>query len=444
MVAGDEELHSDRIVDIQEFGFKLLPIAAIYGGNASGKSNLIKALAFARRFILRGSQSVEEPIRTDPFRLDDESQNSPSLFEFLLLVPSKTRKGSKKNTNFECFNYSFAISKNGIETEKITQVLHPFQKPAILFDRRYGKKTRFSPAMKDSLLKSFLDTTPDNQLYLSSLIGRKTERFSSDLADKMQRIRQWFVKLLVIAPDTEFLPEGHWNLLHNTKTNYNTLLSALDTGISELDFELTEDLQLPLPIRKHLENMLSDNGSRVSVKVGGIRVCAFKKDGEIVANKIISNHLSNKTNKKVKFDLQDDSDGTVRVIDILPSFITAIQSYPYSVVIIDELDRSLHTLLVRDLLKYYMRNCKNSSRSQIIFTTHDVLQMNTKLLRNDEMWVVERKKDGASVLIPLVSYKEIKDDRNLMDSYLRGQLGGIPKILLDGIDLESNEDLDNL
>lgn len=97
---------------------------------------------------------------------------------------------------------------------------------------------------------------------------------------------------------------------------------------------------------------------------------------------------------------------------------------------IDEIDRSLHTLLTRSLLEVYLSCCSTETRSQLLLTTHDVLLMDQQLLRRDEMWVTERDTEGVSNLFSFSEYKDIRYDKDIRKSYLQGRLGGIPRILL--------------
>jgi len=137
--------------------------------------------------------------------------------------------------------------------------------------------------------------------------------------------------------------------------------------------------------------------------------------------------------KEVRFDIsQHESDGTQRVVELLPAFIEASGSLANKVYLIDEVDRSLHTLLTRSLLEGYLASCHPDSRNQLIITTHDVLLMDQRLFRRDEMWVTERDQQGVSHLIPFSDYKDVRNDKDIRKSYLQGRLGGIPRILLDG------------
>lgn len=97
---------------------------------------------------------------------------------------------------------------------------------------------------------------------------------------------------------------------------------------------------------------------------------------------------------------------------------------------IDEVDRSLHTLLIRRLLEGYLTRCSHNSRSQLLFTTYNVLLMDQNLFRRDEMWIAERNAEGISSLLSFSEYKDVRYDKDIRKSYLQGRLGGIPRILL--------------
>ena len=103
------------------------------------------------------------------------------------------------------------------------------------------------------------------------------------------------------------------------------------------------------------------------------------------------------------------------------------------VFVVDEIDRSLHTLLTRQLLELYLSSRSAGSRSQLLFTTHDMLLMDQQLLRRDEMWVTERDTTGISSLYSFGEFKEVRSDKDLKRSYLQGRLGGIPDLLHEDV-----------
>nr|VFJ87980.1 MAG: AAA domain-containing protein, putative AbiEii toxin, Type IV TA system [Candidatus Kentron sp. LFY] len=163
----------------------------------------------------------------------------------------------------------------------------------------------------------------------------------------------------------------------------------------------------------------------------GERFMVTRKDGDLVAEKMFTYHpKANGT--EARFEVRQESDGSQRLIELLPAFLKLSDSSSGSnnVYIIDEIDRSLHTLLTRKLIEAYLANCSKKSRSQLLLTTHDVLLMDQELLRRDEMWVTERNALGVSSLIPFSDYKDIRYDKDIRKSYLQGRMGGIPRFLL--------------
>jgi hypothetical protein len=152
-----------------------------------------------------------------------------------------------------------------------------------------------------------------------------------------------------------------------------------------------------------------------------------RKEGELIAWKLVTFHQK-ADGSEAKFELQQESDGSRRVIDLLPAFLELSAPSSKKVYIIDELDRSLHTLLTRSLLEGYLENCSQESRCQLLFTTHDVLLMDQHLFRRDEMWVAERNASGSSRLWSFSDYKDVRYDKDIRKSYLQGRLGGIPRM----------------
>jgi AAA15 family ATPase/GTPase len=135
---------------------------------------------------------------------------------------------------------------------------------------------------------------------------------------------------------------------------------------------------------------------------------------------------------RTNFEMQQESDGSKRVIALLPAFLDLTAKGCEKVYVIDEVDRSLHTILSRRLLEAYLDSCSAKSRAQLLLTTHDVILMDQDILRRDEMWVAERDDLGASSLISFNEYKDIRYDKDTRKSYMQGRLGGIPQILFSG------------
>lgn len=412
MVASREKQHSNRLPTLKGF-MRLLPVSAIYGGNASGKTNFFKAINFARHIVVQGSQP-DARIPVEPFRLDEKCKNLPSTFVFEFLVDGK------------CYEYGFSITARGVVEEWLIEVLKTTEKE--LF-RRKGKTMAWgTPLKKDKALDFLFQGTRDNQLFLTNAVSQNNKRF--------RPMYLWFRDVLVpIAPDSRFEPFDQFIQKDSPLYGFiNETLTRMDTGVSRLGGESVPFDSLPLSadlLNKIREDLSEDRIIRFRLDFTGDRIIVFRKDGEIQAQKLVSHHID-ADQKEIKFDLRDESDGTLRVIDLLPAFLAISQPETNRVYIIDELDRSLHTLLTRYLLESYLAGCSETSRSQLLFTTHDVLLMDQDILRRDEMWVAERDEHGSSELIALSDYKEVRNDNDIRKSYLQGRFGGVPRILFAG------------
>ncbi|MDA3971822.1 MAG: ATP/GTP-binding protein [Desulfobulbaceae bacterium] len=412
MVASREKQHGGRVPKIKGY-MRLLPIAAIYGGNASGKTNFFKAINFARHVVVQGSQP-DARIQVEPFKLDESCLKRPATFVFEFLADGK------------CYEFGFSVTSQQVVEEWLIEVLKTTEKE--LYRRQNGKIIFGSSLHKNEALRFLFQGTRDNQLFLTNAVSQKNEQFKP--------LYLWFRDVLVpIAPDSRFEPFDQFLQQDSPLYDFiNDALSRMDTGVSKLGGEeiAFENLPAHVDILNRIKEDLGDNMNlRLRLDPAGDRFVISRKDGDITAKKLVSYHVDSHQ-KEIKFDLKNESDGTLRMIDLLPAFMAIAQPDVSKVYIIDELDRSLHTLLTRQLLESYLAGCSEESRSQLLFTTHDALLMDQDLLRRDEMWVAERGPDGCSDLIAFSDYKDVRNDKDIRKSYLQGRLGGVPKILFKG------------
>jgi hypothetical protein len=414
MVASREKQHQDRLAVVEGQKLRVLPFAAIYGGNASGKTNFCQALNFAKHMIVFGTRP-DAKIPVDPFMMSKENRRKPSEFVFVLLVGDV------------CFEYGFSLTSQGIEEEWLVEILKTTEREVY---RRKGDEIEFRPDLnKDQFLRFAFQGTRENQLFLTNSVGQKVENF--------RLLYEWFRdSLLLIAPDSRF--EFFEQFLKENSPYYeymNQALASLDTGIVRIGGEEVPFDAIPLLTKELRDKIRESLGEKKPVRIrldpAGERYVIELNDDEIQARKLVSYHLDS-DNQEVKFDLRSESDGSLRLIDLLPVFLAMTQGGLPKTLVIDELDRSLHTLLSRQLLSSYLDGCGPDSRSQLVITTHDVLLMDQELMRRDEMWVAERDSDGSSDLIPFSDYKDVRYDKDIRKSYLQGRLGGIPKILFTG------------
>ncbi len=421
LTASRERQHGDRVPKISKYQTRILPIAVIYGGNASGKTNFFKALNFVKGLVVRGTQP-DSMIPIESFRLDSESVNKPSSFQLVLLI------------NGIIYEFSFTVTRKAVLEEKLVQITSTSEKT--LYDRQ-GDRPNFDNSLaKDQFLQFAFKGTRDNQLFLTNSVSQKVDAF--------RPIYDWFKNSLeLMAPDSRFEPFEHFfdkgHPLYNTM---NEMLPQLDTGISQLGGEEIPFDNIPLPdvLKSKLQEEVNE-GMTIRFLSGPTndRFVVSRREGELVAKKLVTYHpKSDGTN--VKFEMRQESDGSQRIIDLLPAFLEISASNSEKVYVIDEVDRSLHTLLIRQLLEAYLANCSSGSRAQLLITTHDVLLMDQKLLRRDEMWITERDIKGNSSLYPFSEFKDVRYDKDVRKSYLQGRLGGIPRILLNRPPMNCEED----
>lgn len=410
MVASREKQHLGRVPYLEKYKTHVLPVAAIYGGNASGKTNFFKALKFVRDLVVKGTHP-DAPLVVEPFRLDAICASQPSRFGVVLLVDEVI------------YDYSFTVSRKAVLAERLVQVLATTEKELYA---RTGDAIRFHPSLdKDDFLHFAFRGTRSNQLFLTNAVSQKVEHFKP--------VYDWFKnRLEMVAPDSRF--EFFEQFLDEGQPLFATLndwLTRLDTGILNLGGESVPvgNLNLPDSLRTLLEEDVKEGMSVRLMLDRNERMVITRKDGDLLAKKLVTFHPT-ADGGRVQFEMAQESDGSQRVIDLLPAFLELSSSPSHKVYVIDEVDRSLHTLLTRRLLDAYLSTCAPGTRSQLLLTTHDVLTMDQDLLRRDEMWVAERQRSGASRLFSFSDFKNVRSDKDIRKSYLQGRLGGVPKLLL--------------
>jgi AAA15 family ATPase/GTPase len=408
MIATRERQHSEHASWIERYDTKVLPIAVIYGGNASGKSNLVKALRFAQKLIV-SPPKVDSGISVKPFRLSNNFSKLPTNFRFDLLIGERL------------YEYKFSVTSKEVIREQLSLIKRAGEE--LLFVRENGK-LKLSEMIVEKERQSFaFRGTHDNQLYLTNSVSQKLIDFKP--------VFDWFEQnLVLIDPDTHYagLPDITSNRHPNLSLKkVTTRLRDLDSGIYALR---QEDISPESIFSKELlEDMTTDLKDDQAVLTPWEEEGSFvrKEKGKLVARRLSSIHRA-KSGENIAFPLADESDGTRRLLNLLPAFLLLENRKGPFVFVIDELDRSLHSLLTRELLERYLLQRKDSSRSQLIFTTHDLQLMDQAIFRRDEMWVTDRDEWGASDLIAFSDYKDVRRDKDIRKSYLQGRMGGVPRI----------------
>jgi AAA15 family ATPase/GTPase len=368
----------------------LLRSAVVYGANASGKSNLIKALQYMRGVVTESATAIQpgQNFAVQPFRLDADSANKPSEFEVTFLIDGLR------------YQYGFAMTAQRIVSEHL--LVYKAFKPQRWFTRHFDTDTRkdvydFGPGLKGS--KNLWEgATRPNALFLSMAVQLNSEA--------LRPVFDWFLGRLVIFNEQfQLSPQMSIQMLKqvNGRKDICSFLTAADISIADIDVET----------------------SRVPGQAIHFDLVAGKTEvrtQEVEEHKLHFHHVT-KLGKAV-FDLMDESSGTRSllflagpVLDILSKGLTLV---------IDELDTSLHTLLVRELVRLFHRPEINTGGAQLIFTTHDTSLLDAPdLFRRDQVWFVEKDRDQASALVSLSEFSPRKNE-DLERGYLMGRYGGVP------------------
>lgn len=411
MVAAKHTRHHEHIADIE--GRRILKGSFLFGANASGKSNFIKAVGFAKRIIYSGLSGVDRKY----FRLDPSCASKPGSFQFDIF----------SNGSFYSYGFAFSYVDNTIISEWLYKVTGTSE--LCIFERVFESgRTEINTDAKYS---------EDNR-YRFRIYGEDVKRgrtFLQEIAEKeiinsyefraFKDVWNWFGNLVVIFPDMHLGPSVLRDLASDDR--FHQLLQSLDTGIKSISIqEQSLDKILndaPDEVRENflnnLKRMLKRDGKKGANVIIGDDLYSFEmKDNELVALKQLMNH----GNPSELFSFDDESDGTRRLFDLLP-FVTNIHGS--GVILIDEIDRSFHTKLIIRFIELFFANTK-ILEIQLIATLHDVNVMDLDLVRQDEIWFIYRDEDtGASNMYSLNKF-QIRFDKKVIKDYLLGRFGSIP------------------
>ena len=420
MVAGKIKRHSNHVANCNDK--RILKGAFIFGANASGKTNLFHAIAFAQNIIMKGIENTN--LDKKYFRIDDNYKDYPGVFQFDIF------------SNGHFYSYGFAISyaTASLEEEWLYLIDNP-DKEFCVFLRSKNDEGLFNistdihfnddkQATRFSIYSADIATLKMNKmLFLRDIAMRSPE--DSIEYQPFRDVIEWFKHLVVIFPNSKY--NGITQLLddNNEKTRLENLLNYFDTGIKSVSkkaVELDEAFQeFPNEVidtlKADLKKDLDSDKKSVFIRNGNSLVEIKNIDGNFLAFKVVSNH----GNDKDLFEYRDESDGTQRLFDLIPLFQKLLLN---AVVLIDELDRSLHSKAAQEFIQYfYLLTERNLS--QLIVTTHDSNIMDLDFVRQDEIWFIERQKDYSSKLYSLNQFRE-RFDKKVEKEYLLGRYGAIP------------------
>ena len=377
---------------------KLLKTAVLCGPNASGKSNLLKALRFMDRFVVNSAARLKpgESTNVKSFRLDKSSAGKPSEFEIIFIADGVR------------YQYGFALDGERVHSEWL--YAYPEGRGQRWFQRKFDNDRNdysweFSQKYFRGEKELLRSKTRENALFLSTAV-----QFNHKQLDAVYR---WFSQKLhhldlgtsveSNMSETVLLMDKRQEL----RPRISEMLSHADLGVNRVDVEVEEfnAEMLPDGIPPKMREEIAENmkgGKRLSLNWF---------------------HKRPNTTEEISFDSESQSAGTLRYFSALGPWLQAIDSG--HVLTVDELGANIHPLLVRAMLKMMHNPKENTSNAQVIFATHDVTLLDKEIFRRDQIWFTEKDKNLASQLYPLSDFQPRKDEA-LAKGYLAGRYGAIP------------------
>jgi uncharacterized protein len=388
----EQELDINNVFEVNH-KLKLLKTAAIYGANASGKSNLIAAINFMKWFVLNSSKEtqVSDAIDIEAFRLSTETEKEPSFFEIVFLLEGKT------------FRYGFEVNAREVVSEWLFQADDSEEK--MLFERDFDK----------CILGDFpegqgiSDKTRSNALFLSVVA-----QFNGQISGK---ILLWFSKTLQLISglqDRQYRKET-LESFENDRHRHDIIefIKKLDLGIADIQ------------IKNQPPFMTSNNKALYATSYGGSLY--LNSESKLTVKTIHPKYDADGKQTAIElFDLEKhESEGTNKLFALAGILLDTLRIG--KILLIDELDARLHPLITRELIYLFNSNETNPHNAQLIFTTHDTNLLSSKTFRRDQIWFTEKDKQGATDLYSLVEYK-VGKNASFEDDYIIGKYGAIPFI----------------
>ncbi len=393
-----------------------LRMSAIYGANGAGKSNLLKCISLLRAII--NADKLSDLSFTDDlfFRLDDKGKSTPSELAIEFFAGG------------QIFYYHIAFTRKEIVSEEL--ILSKKTKDVTIFSRNNNSvdiSAEFLHSMgKTSSLDVFLDginrlLRPD--MAALSFLGKYYPRELPIVSDAYY----WIMKLEVVLPSMSVRELPH---LIDTNLEFaslvNTIVPELKTGITRLQVkkEILNEEEI------HPNSMIYDVLTEAKQEPGFPVVVPYNKSGEI-SNVIIEDGKAylktlvvihtDSNGKDIEMAINQESDGTRRLIEYMPLLYAVLKSD--KVFVVDEIERSLHPIMIKTLMSKISDS--RDARGQIIFTTHESCLLDLDIFRPDEIWFAQKDVDQATQLYPLSDYN-VHNTANIENGYLNGRYGGIP------------------
>lgn len=390
---------------------RLLKSAVIYGPNAAGKSNLVRAMYTLKNIVRNsatGMRGSRDKLPVEPFRLDSEYSKKPTLFELIFIC--------------EEVRYEFGVSLDQERVYEEWLIAYFDNEQQNLYERSFiPDNCKLKPDYKQYNWYFSESLSGENEI-IKNLV-RRNSLFLSHAAQnshpQLEKIYNWFEdEFNTFSPS--FSAGGYTASRshedHAFREQIAKLLREADTGI--LDFKV-EEKPVSSRERDFLKKMITlSNSSEIDLD-------ELLDPENLMGLEIITKHLMIDSNQEVEFDIEHESDGTQRLFETGGLWLTVLERG--EILVIDEMERSLHPILSRFLVKMFNNPEINKNNAQLIFTTHDTTFLCDDLFRQDQVWFVEKEKMSITRLYSLLEFQP-QEDESLQTGYLLGRYGAIPFI----------------
>jgi AAA15 family ATPase/GTPase len=401
--AEHREHNTWKIADTELRGLRS---AVIYGPNASGKTNLLRALLALQQMVVQSAQGqagVALPVA--PFLLDEATSRAPTEFEIIFYGADGVR-----------YQYGCAVTADRVHREIFTA--YPLGRPRTWFERigsedadryswSFGKHFKGEAAER----KVWKEFTRPNALFLSTAIQLNNEQ--------LRPAFNWIAHGLIVAVHRTWLNPGLTLELMGTDTgkrDVSNFLKAADVGIDRMEIREAEGR--------------GASARRLVLGEPQIEIGFEGPDGTRLKQLELLTWHKRADGTEVSWSLDDESEGTKKLFELTGGWLRALRNG--ATVLVDELDRSLHPHITRFLLRLF-HGTHNPRNAQLIFTTHDTTLLDVELMRRDQVWFVEKDRSQTSRLYSLLEFSPRKDEA-LEAGYLRGRYGAIPFVGSLGFD----------
>jgi uncharacterized protein len=401
MVSSTDKTHTSHI---EGTGITAIPhvlkSAVIYGANASGKTSLLMAFDYFKTVVAESATFIQpgQTYNLQGFKLDDAFADKPSIFEIDFLL------------NGLRYTYDFQMTPSRFLSESLS--VYRTNRPTLVFARSFdGKKDVYEfGTYLTGPKKIWEESTRSNALFLSTAAQLNSEQ--------LLPIYQWITSNIVYFPAQSKINMEHSTALLATREGQEKVKSFMESADLSIDEISTSNRK-----SHYFQNPLSSSNALAEDRE--VKVPVFK-------------HVS--PNGSATFELYEESTGTQRLFSLVAPVLDVLKEG--RILLVDELDASLHPLLMRLLINMFHSKDKNTNKAQLIFTTHDTSLLDPIFFRRDQIWFTEKDSNQATLIYPLTDFSPRKKEA-LEKGYLMGRYGAIPFINDSPTIITENQNMSN-